>query len=66
MAVVVRMPVIGLRGDGVLDVVKFTHRSEDRLEQHAEHHGQKQEVVEETALAANALHGRATAYRLDV
>lgn len=58
MAVVMRMPVIGLRGDGVLDVVKVTHRPEDRLEQHAEHHGQEQSVEQNTAVAAKAVHGR--------
>lgn len=66
MAVVMRMPVVGLRGDGVLDVVKISYRAEDRLQQHAQRHDQKQGMVEETAVVADSLHGCVRAYRLRV
>ena len=57
MPVVMRMPVVGLHGDGVLDVMKITHRAQDRLEQHTERHDEKQRVVQETAVEASAMHG---------
>lgn len=64
MAVVMRMPVIGLRGDGVLNVVKISQRAEDRLEQHAEGNHQQQGGLQKTAAAGNAMHGHLPAYRL--
>ena len=57
MPVVVRMPMVGLHGDGVLDFMKITHRAQNRLEQHAQRHDQKQSVVQKTAVAASAMHG---------
>ena len=36
--VVMRMPVIGLHGDGVLHGVKLTQGTQDGLEQHADRH----------------------------
>ena len=57
MPVVMCMPVVGLHGDGVLDVVKFTHGGQDGLQQNAQRHDQKQGVVQKTAVAANAVHG---------
>ena len=57
MPVVMRMPVVGLHGNGVLDCMKITHCAQDRLEQHAERHNQKQSVVQKTAVAASAMHG---------
>ena len=57
MPVVMCMPVVGLHGDGVLDVVKFTHGGQDGLQQSTQRHDQKQGVVQKTAVAANAVHG---------
>ena len=57
MIVVVRMPMVGLHGDGVLDFMKITHRAQDRLEQHTERQDEKQSVVQKTAVAATAVHG---------
>ena len=57
MSVVMCMPVVRLHGDGVLDVVKFTHGGQDRLQQYAHRNHHQQGVVQKTAVEANALHG---------
>lgn len=63
MAVVMRVAVIGLQGSGVFQAVQLTQRAEHRLQQHANRHQDQQGGVEETAVAAKALHGRARGYR---
>ena len=64
MPIVMRMPVIGLHGNGVLDFMKITHRAQDRLEQHAQRQDHQQGVVKKTAVAANVLHVCFKVYRL--
>lgn len=55
--VMVRVPMIGLLGDGVLHVVQPAQCAEDRLDQHAKRQQHQQRGAQETAVATEALHG---------
>ncbi|WP_144815220.1 MULTISPECIES: hypothetical protein [Lysobacteraceae] len=57
VSVMMRMPMIGLQGHGVLQVMEIAHGTQHRLHQYAQRHQRQQGDAQKAAVAANAVHG---------